>query len=238
MNYSKEFEELIENSIKKNQYVGLGNPNAKILFIGKEAGVPIGTTITHGSANSWKEKTNDYSKRFVPVEKNVRNHNHTWQKYEKVYNQIIAKLEKTKPKKEDYEITFVENVFTTELSNLVAPTTNEAKQLDGFKFELKKRKEHFWKSEFIQKFPIVLITATDNNYIETYEGEVCELFNVEYDKKIDCAKSDKMWIHYSKSKNPKLVIHTRQLTNGASKELLDQISEVIADFINENSIKI
>lgn len=238
MNYSKEFKELIESSIINNQYVGLGNPNSKILFIGKEAGVPIGTTITHGSANSWKEKTNDYSSRYVPVEKNLRNLNHTWQKYEKVFNQIIDKLEIKKPKKEDYEITFVESIFTTELSNLGAPTTNEAKQLDDFKFQLQKRKEYFWKSDFIQKFPIVLITATDNNYIETYKGEVCELFNVDFFKRIDCAKSDKMWIHYSKSENPKLVIHTRQLTNGASNELLDKISEVITNFIKENSIKI
>ncbi len=138
MNYTKEFEELIENSIEHNQYVGLGNPNAKILFVGKEAGIPIGTTITHGSANSWKEKNIDYSMSFVPPESNVKNHRHTWQKYQKLYNQIIDKLQIIESSKKDYKITFVENTFTTELSNLVAPTTNEAKQLDGFKTELKK----------------------------------------------------------------------------------------------------
>ncbi len=47
-----------------------------------------------------------------------------------------------------------------------------------------------------------------------------------------------MWIHYSKGKNPKLVIHTRQLTNGASNELIDEISKVIVNFIKQNSIEI
>lgn len=237
MTYTKEFKELINQSIENNQYVGLGSSNAKILFIGKEAGIPIGTTNTHGSGSSWGDSKIDYSKRFLP-EDNVKNHRHTWQKYQKVYDQILNRLGISDKTKQEYEITFVENVFTTELSNLVAPTTHEAKQLDGFKKELQKRKDLFWKSEFIDNFPVVLITASDNNYIETYPGEVCELFNVEFYEEIICGKSDKMWVHYSKNDKPKLVIHTRQLTNGASNDLLNKISEVTADFMIKNSIKI
>ena len=237
MTYTKEFEELISQSIEKNQYVGLGNPNAKILFIGKEAGIPIGATITHGSANSWKEGKIDYSKRFPPQD-NVKNHRHTWQKYQKVYDQILSRLGISDKSKKEYEITFVENVFTTELSNMVAPTTNEAKRLEGFKKELQKRKDIFRKSEFIDKFPVVLIAASDNNYIETYPGEVSELFKVEFHNELICGKSNKIWVHYSKNEKPKLVIHTRQLTNGASNDLLNKIGEIIADFMVKNSIKI
>ena len=36
MNYSTEFKKLIEDCEKNDQYIGLGNPNAKILFVGKE----------------------------------------------------------------------------------------------------------------------------------------------------------------------------------------------------------
>lgn len=236
INYTKAFKELIQTSIENKQYVGLGNPNAKILFIGKEAGMPINSSITHGSADSWINQNTDYSNRFMPKD-NVKNHRHTWQKYQKLFDQIFNKVENQSDKKE-YEITFVENVFTTELSNLVAPTTNKAKQLDGFKTELEKRKKLFWKSEFINNFPIVLITASDNKYIETYPGEVCELFNVNFNKELICAKSDKIWLHYSNTKTPKIVIHTRQLTNGASNELIDKISELITEFIKKNSIKI
>ena len=237
MKYNKNFNDLVDNSIKHNQYVGLGYPNAKILFIGKEPGMLSESKITDGSAYSWKE--NDYSKRFFPKEENVKKHSHTWQKYQKLHDQILNGLEiKTTPEKKDFEITFVENVFTTELSNLAAPTTNEAKQLHGFQTELEKRKEHFWNSEFIKNFPVILITASDNNYIETYQGEVCALFEVDFYEEINCGKSNKLWVHYSNNEKPKIVIHTRQLTNGASNKLFNEITKLIVDFINKESIKI
>ncbi|WCC46486.1 hypothetical protein [Tenacibaculum finnmarkense] len=79
--------------------------------------------------------------------------------------------------------------------------------------------------------------ASDNSYIETYKGEVCELFYVKFDE-LKYAKSDKIWIHYSNNNKPKLVIHTRQLTNGASNELIDEITQLITKFIKQNSIEI
>ena len=145
------------------------------------------------------------------------------------------------PKKADYEITFVENVFTTELNDLSAPTSSEAKKLDGFKERLQKRKKDFFKDDFIKSFPMVVIAATDNKYIETYPGEVCELFGVEFHKPITCSKNNNIWVHYAKEKNetyPKLVLHTRQLTNGASDKLLDNISDLISDFVIKHGIKI
>ena len=36
MNYSKEFRDLIACANKENDFIGYGNPNAKILIIGKE----------------------------------------------------------------------------------------------------------------------------------------------------------------------------------------------------------
>ncbi|WP_417214571.1 hypothetical protein [Bizionia sp.] len=238
MNYKLEFEELLEKCINHNQYVGLGNPNAKILLIGKEPGKPSGTKITDGSAKSWKDGKMDYSKSFIPTNLDMLNHRHTWQKYQKLYSKICEDRDDYQSNKKDYNITFVENVFTTELSNLPAKTTNEAKGLKGFKTELKKRKDVFWKSKFIQDFPIVVITASDNNYIETYPGEVCEIFDVDFDKQVVCSELNKMWIHYSKNENPKLVIHTRQLTNGASNELIDKIADIIIDFKMRNNISI
>lgn len=233
MKHTKEFEKLIDENINDEQYIGLGNPNAKILFIGKEAGLEIGTKLIYGSASSWK-KQNDYSIRYFPVEKKYKNGNHTWQKYQKLYELIT-----NESSKENYEITFVENIFTTELSNLPAPKSGEAKSLLNFKENLKKRKETFWQSDFIKGFKIIVITASDNDYIETYKGEVCELFGVNFHKELICEKGGKLWIHYSDNINsPKLVIHTRQLTNGASTDLLYKISEIIKDFAKEHSINI
>lgn len=234
--YSNEFNDLLEVSLKNNEYVGLGNPNAKILIIGKEPGMELGTKITHGSAESWKE--NDYSKKFIPDDKKLRNLNHTWQKYQKLYDLILDKLDKSQNKSDKYEINFVEKVFTTELSNIPAPTSKKAKESEGFKTKLEKRKRLFFKSQFILNFPIVIVVASDNKYIETYEGEVRDLFGVEFIKEIICDKSNKIWLHYSNSDIPKIVIHTRQLTNGATTKLLEKIAELVAEFISENAIEI
>lgn len=237
---SQLFQELLEN-IPDNQYIGLGNPNAKILFIGKEAGIDSSIENEHGNPKSWKEKKKDYSEKYIPEKgSNIRNLNHTWQKYQKLYEGILQKLNIDFNKKDKYQITFLENVFTTELSNLNALTTNEAKKREGFRENLKQRKDIFFKTEFIKNFPIKVIFASDKKYIETYRGEVCELFGVKFDRVFDEKSKFKMWIHSEteNDKSPKLLIHTRQLTNGAPLKLIDDISDVIAEFIKRNSMDI
>mgnify|MGYP006074824861 FL=1 len=235
----------LENLLKtidENQCIGLGNPNSKILFIGKEAGVKIESEVFHGNAKSWKEKEFNYSEKYVPKKGKLRNLNHTWQRYQKLYDCILSKLDLNIgiEKQDKYEISFVKNVFTTELSNLHAPNTKDAKKQEKFSQELKLRKETFFKSEFIQQFPIIIIFASDNKYIETYQGEVCELFNVKFNNlQLETAK-DKIWIHTEREngENPKLLIHTRQLTNSITSELIPNICNLIVEFIKSNSIEI
>lgn len=239
MEYNKNFEVLLE-TLPDNEYVGLGNPNAKILFIGKEAGIDIGSEIFHGNTKSWKDNVFNYSKRFIPEEPNLRNLNHTWQRYQKLYDAIMSKIGNIdkNQRKDKYEITFLENLFTTEFSNLPAKTTTTAKKQNNFRTELKKRKQIFFNSKFIEQFPIIVIFANDNDYIETYSGEVCELFKVKFKQLYDYPGKDKIWIHseFIPGEKPKLLIHTRQLTNSISKNLIDSISEVITNFIKANSL--
>ncbi|WP_269242699.1 hypothetical protein [Flavobacterium limnophilum] len=241
MVYNKNFEELLK-TLPDNEYVGLGNPNAKILFIGKEAGTDIGTEIFHGNTKSWKVKEFDYSKRYIPIEPHLRNLNHTWQRYQKLYDKIVSKLciIDDNPKKDKYEITFLENIFTTEFSNMPAKTTNTAKKQIDFRTELEKRKLAFFNTNFIEQFSIIVIFANDSNYIETYSGEVSKLFKVKFDYIYDYPGRDKIWIHSGihSGFNPKLLIHTRQLTNSISKDLLDSISEIITNFIKANSLNL
>ena len=242
MKHSNEFEELISFCTEHDQYIGLGNPNSRILFVGKEAGEPVDSINIPGDGKSWKENAIDFAKKYVPQKETHRKGNHTWQKYQKLYRLILAELNTVETELEDKEITFVENVFTTELSNLPAPRTKEAKKLKDFDANLKNRKNLFWKNEFIKQFPIIIIAASDKKYIETYSGEVCELFDVEFFEVKAFGKSGKMWIHYSvKEKNnvyPKLVIHTRQLTNGASDNLLHEIARTVKKFIEQHNIEI
>lgn len=240
MKYSPEFKKLLDLLSENNQYVGLGNPNANILIVGKEPGSESGKEHTHGSAKSWIEKKIDYSDSY-PAKENLRNYNHTWQKYQKLYELILSQSGMSAPQKNKYDITFVENIFTTELSNLSAFNTKEAKALKDFQEELDLRKKSLFKSDFINDFPVVIIAASDNKYIETYRGEVCEIFGVKFDQEVDLGNSNKIWVHYAEedSENyPKLVLHTRQLTNGASNKLLEELSILVAEFIKDHSIKI
>jgi hypothetical protein len=241
MSYNTYFQNLI-NEVDEGQYIGLGNPDAKILFIGKEAGLEIGENIYHGTVKSWKERKFDYSKRYVPEINKLRNLNHTWQRYQKLYDNILLSLDKEEKtgKEDNYEISFIENVFTTELSNLHAPNTKDAKKQEKFDSELKIRKNKFFKCDFIQNFPITIIFASDKKYIETYSGEVCELFNVKFEKLHNENAKDKIWIHtdYSKEKHPRLLIHTRQLTNRITIELIPNLCDLVVKFIKKNSIDI
>lgn len=241
MKENRYFEEIL-NTINENQYIGLGNPNAKILFIGKEPGTEIETKIYHGSVKSWKEKEFNYFEKYIPKEKKFRNLNHTWQRYQKLYDCILSSLDKKKDfdKNDKYEINFVENIFTTELSNLHAPNTKDAKKQKNFNQELRIRKNMFFQSDFIKQFPIIVIFANDNKYIETYSGEVCELFNVKFEKLYNQTAKDKIWIHseIEDDKNPRLLIHTRQLTNRITTELIPNLCDIIVKFIKINSIEI
>ncbi len=84
MNYTKEFNTLIEDCLENNEYIGLGNPNSSILFVGKEAGMHRENELTHGTAKFWKKKEYDYS--FNPNK--LKNLSNTWQNYQKLFECI------------------------------------------------------------------------------------------------------------------------------------------------------
>ena len=197
--YTKEFKEIVE---KENFYIGLGNPNAKMLFIGKEAGISdqddLDKEMHLSNANIWKSGN---IKLMIPFStkdnKKLRNGNHTWQKYQKLHDQIL-----NVPSPDDYYINFVKNVFTTELNCQTSPTTVEAKKNELFKVKLAERKNNFFKTSFIRNFPIVVITALDRNYIsnkgDNESREIDTIFEVKFQELVSCKESkDKFWIHYS-----------------------------------------
>lgn len=238
--YNKEFNQLISESVENGQYIGLGNPNSNILFVGKEAGISEKQeeheTNHLVNAYKWKNGEHQYSKSYVPDDSKHRNYNHTWQKYQKVYS--LAKG-KAMPK-EKYEITFLKEVFTTEISQGHARTSKEAKEKEQFKSELTYRKKHFWKSSFVKQFPIVIIAAMDTRYIQNHlEGqqEINDIFGVTYNKCLELNPREKCWLHYGTDKNfPKLVLHTRQFTNGCSDELIQLVANEMRAFMKEHKI--
>ncbi|EAY28439.1 hypothetical protein [Microscilla marina] len=239
------FEQLVTQCIELNQYVGLGNPMSHVLLIGKEAGFDPNDkkSMEEHKQNATYFRQNlcggVYAEQYVPPEgSNLRNYNHTWQKYQKLYDIIKGR----KDPLPNYTIDFVSKVFTIELSDLPSLNTSDAKKDPNFKPQLAKRKKSFFESDFIRSFRVVVITALDADYIinqgEGDAREIDRIFEVNFDKEVPLENSkNKFWIHYSNNTNqPKLVIHTRQFTNGASNELLEKIGETIQKFMCENKI--
>lgn len=240
MKHNERFEQLL-NKLDENDYIGLGNPNSKILFIGKEPAGELNSEIEHGCVKHWKSG-NNYALRYEPEGK-IRDHYRTWQRYQILYNAVVQKLGNPKTQNFEKEITFVEDVFTTEFSQLTAPFSEIATSQPEFSSELKRRKELFFTSDFIQEFQIVIIFSPDNKYIETYPGEVEDLFGVRF-VELQRENKAKIWINKgtTPSEKPKIVIHTRQLTNfhfhGKIGEFIDRLSQLVVEFASQNGISL
>jgi hypothetical protein len=246
MKYSDKFRDLVLNGDKEN-YIGLGNPNSKILIIGKEAAIDISAESKlenyHSNAKDWRmdvESNNPskYSIAFMPQEKALLNNNHTWQKYQLLHDSIFLPDPKLKPK-EKYYINFVENIFTTEMSNFPSPKTADAQKNNRFKEALINRKKTFFNSDFIKnQFDVVLIAGLGyiRNQGERETREIDNIFGVSFIPPVQIVKTrngtQSFWVHMNEDKN-KLVIQTRQFSNGVSTELIKEIANTIKAFLTK-----
>lgn len=248
MKYNENFKKLLntknllnnseEYIIDDYEYVGLGNPDSKILFVGKEAGEKMEYTndfdnikenlkALQGSAFHWKTSNPDYT---VNPEK-LKDISQTWNKYQRLYEYIFKQDVKS-----DYP-TFLKKVFTTEISNLPHKTTDEAKRNPFFKDELKKRKNTFFRTEFIQSFPVTVLAFKDPVYIRNDDEtrEIDDIFKVRYlDKSKEYSVGNQFYIHYNEDKT-KLVIHTRNLSANVNTDLLKDMGELIRNHLEKHS---
>lgn len=216
--YNKNFKNLIKECSDRT-YIGRGNPNAKILFIGKEYSTP---NLKHEfEAKYWSEKI--YLNELVNLnhKKDVVE-GHTWSKYQKLHDYIFERSKTN-------ILNFEDRIFTTEMSEISQKNTRDARKHIDFEEKLQQRKREFFKSEFIQDFPVVVLACSDyiknNNVIR----EIDDIFGVgykdEYPKKT-YTKSNWFYSHYNRDRT-KLVIHTRQLSGNVLNELLKDMSTVI-----------
>ena len=228
-------------------YIGSGNPNSKILIVGKEVATDVEEGIHkeleqmnleayNNNCHSWRQniemqltqldvpnwsfdsKENNPLYAFKGVE--IKKEGHTWRKYQKLNNYIFEK-------NDNKALNFQEDFFTTEMSILPSKTTGEAQRKEGFQEQLNLRKDTFFRSEFIQDFPVVILACGD--YISGQQ--ICNIFNVHFTEERG-TKRQNFWIHSNANKT-KLVVHTRQLSADVSDELLRGIAEEIRIFLRE-----
>jgi len=233
MEYNENFIEML-NSLDDYETIGLGNPNSKILFVGKEAGINIDYNEDleqvkerlkelDGSALKWKSNEFDYS--YNPKE--LKELSDTWQNYQQLFANIYEE-----EKKSQYA-TFLKKVFTTEMSNLPSKTTDKARRNPFFKEELIKRKSIFLKTDFIQSFPVVVLACSDYIVNNDKSREIDNIFGVKYSG--DCkeySKGNSFFIHYNDERT-KLVIHTRQLSANVNNDLLLDIGKLIQNHLQD-----
>lgn len=229
MEHSKEFADFVTNAVDENCYVGTGNPNAKILFVGKESKITAdnleGRKIYSRNANDWKlnvdNNTCEYLNYPVPKDHELRKGwgRNTWSKYQKLTDIIFAK--ETNP----FHVDFLENVFTTEMNDSPA---EKAALAD--KSSLNKRKELFKNSKFIQQFPVVVLACSD--YIKNNNDirEIDDVFKVTVADGKKYTPANWYYLHYNEDKT-RLVVHTRQLSANVKPELLEDMGRSIREHL-------
>lgn len=100
MEYTDEFKQFADNCISsdsRNCYVGIGNPNAQILIVGKESASSENNTDYKNNATEWKEHINNHTCQTLeyPVSENnslrKRWGHKAWSKYQLLKESIFPK---------------------------------------------------------------------------------------------------------------------------------------------------
>lgn len=230
--FKDSFHSLVDKCAEDKVHVGEGNPDAKILIVGKEA--PIAETDCNyeryvNNAKYWKEGAKE---KISDQNYNPTNAGCTFRKYQKL-NDFIWPDKKLGA----HKFSFKENVFFAEMSDLPAMNTAKAKKEKDFKERLEKREE-FFKSDFIQQFPVVILACGD--YIKNNDSirQIDDIFGVRYIKKgphIHTLNRQSFWVHYNADQT-KLVIHTRQLSGNVTNVLLEDMGKTIRQFLDINQL--
>ena len=232
--YKDCFIQLVKQSTD-TEYLGRGNPNAKILFVGRE-GSREKPLEEISEAKDWQGKIdkNEYPQ-FIwgkPLDKNNKQFapGHTWNKYQILHDYIFQSK-----RPDDNGMNFEQNIFTTEMNVHRCGRTEDA-NTEG----MRERKATFFKTDFIQQFPVVVLACS--NYIKNNDKirEIDDTFGVTFDKDYiywnkKNTKKYHFWVHFNKDYKTnginKIVIHTRQLSNDIPDDLLKDIAKIIREFL-------
>ncbi len=268
MKYSDSFTEIVNQGVKEKFYIGTGNPNSKVLIVGKETAISDTNMLEKQNKKNYEQNAFDWIRNienniceitknwiyeayindgyatnnpifaFKGVKINEHGEGQTWRKYQKLCD-VIFNGEMVTDKDRPYD--FQKHFFITEMNDNPEKTTSKAQKEKDFKPKLKKRKDVFFKSDFIQNFPIIVLACSNYiwNFGEGDDRQIDNLFGVKYSHNYTTTttKSEKyFYVHYNENKT-KLVIHTNQLSgSNASNELLENLGLLIRDFIKQNKL--
>lgn len=226
--YKDEFVNFVNNGLGR-YYIGIGNPNASMLLIGKESSIDAKNIEEikkyNRNAQNWEnliiQNEPDILEYPVKDDNTLKSSwgKNTWSKYQRLSDIIREKVS------QPYYVDFLKFCFTTELNDAPMKRTSEAD-----KSGIKDRKILFKNSELIQNFPVIVLACS--GYIQNNEEtrEIDDIFGVTYcgdeEGKHCFGKGNWFYLHYSPDRK-KLVIHTRQLSNNVKNEMIIKMGHII-----------
>jgi len=269
MKYTSHFREALNFAEKEKLYLGSGNPDGKILVIGKEHyfnhNFNIDTDdfyqeiLQHRSKeitqniSSWK---NNIDNNFFPdwdpdlnIEKininpftiywNQKNKNNriingignggtsnTYVNYQKIYQNVFLE-----GKKEE-NINFQKLFFLSELNDLPSKKSFNFPKLKDLRKEFINQRKNLFRQDFFRSFPVTIIAT--GHYPNEYDFNIEEVFQVNWIGETSIVGNSWFNIHYSDDKK-RILIHTRQLSTSVPNHLIISISNLISNFLNNNS---
>ena len=258
--YTEKFKQVVQYCKENNLFVGYGNPNGKVLVIGKEAAhvakedladhlekkkeellqsnvaqwehiLSTGEVPNYDGERPISDENplyaygNQFNKRDIRKEGKPYNEgtSSTYLNYEKLYEQLFLQGEKLK------KINFQKEFFITELSDYPTKESYNDKEIEALRQQSIEERKPLFELPFFKDFPIVIVAAGD--YPIKYKFDMQQIFDVQWEGKT-IQVGEKYWynLHFSKD-NKRILIHTRQLSNSFSGELIVAIANEAKKFL-------
>lgn len=260
MNYSNDFQGVVQYCTAEKTFIGYGNPNAKILIVGKEHAfyncITPADPLFYDSVYNQRNKDNNenissWNKNILEcIEPNWDNmpegsvnplYSHGAQRNILDRNNnggtshTYLKYQKLyqflfNEGKNTEHISFQKEFFITELSDIPTKKSFHDLKFNEVRKDAVQKRINLFRQPFFDHFSAVIIAA--GHYPKLYDFDMESVFNVEYkpDENFELSKGNWCNIHYAPDKK-KILIHTRQLSTNVCDGLLSKMSELIRPFI-------
>lgn len=266
MEYTNEFKEAVTFAENENLFLGYGNPNGKVLMIGKECSFDHNhkedtdsfyEEIIQVRNNNNKKNTGSWLKnieeKFTPnwvsdLASNLQDDNPftawwnqrniinrrlkngawnggtstTYTYYQKIYQNVFLNGNK------EERINFQKEFFITELNDFPSKKSFNLPRLNELRIDSIRSRMDLLNKSFFRSFPVVIIAS--GHYPRDHNFDIEKTFKVDYIG--NTTKVGNSWYNLHHSKDDKrLVIHTRQLSNGVTNDLVNAISNEVKSFL-------
>lgn len=229
---STDLKNVLEYCINGKLFLGEGTSTSQLLIIGKESGwndkMPKSNSIknillqekksTEHNLKCWQN--NNYKGCLDQLKADALQdwpNSPTWRNYQVLVERIIGK------KVGKYD--FLDYCFISELSQINLPNSNHLGINDLTRESVKKR-ELLFKQNFFQKFPIIIMPC--GHYPRDFDFSIEDIFDVKWTGETTVLSKGNWYnVHYGKDK---ILIHTRQVSMGVTKQLILEIADLCIEY--------